>query len=385
MDYINSNHFFNLIYEKKIFYSYTTLPNQFSTISQTYISWSNFLSFKNMKYSKLLPEIKKDNIFISNHAGIIKAINISSGKEIWIKNLSINNANPRLSGGIGISCSEIDHIYIGSEYGTVYALDIKNGELIWQQKLLGKIFSIPKSTQYGLLIIYTNNGFVQALNEIDGSIQWTIQVYDNIFNMLSYNIFDVKIFSDKIILINNKKEVMAISIYDGEILWKTAIETNSENKNATNYTNKKINFIVIDDKAYISFENGYLICINLVSGKIVWINKSIYALKILNDKKNLYAIDQNKQIIAINLYTGKNIWIYSDKLIKINYENVDLNKKYFIYLDNRKYLYWIDIQNQKHIKTEKINIKGSVYFFKILKNRLIIISNYGNIYSFNII
>ncbi|WP_041944105.1 outer membrane protein assembly factor BamB family protein [Wigglesworthia glossinidia] len=389
MDNLNTENFFhvtseiNYIHKKDL-----SLQKNFNT-NKIKKSWTNFLDFKNMKYSQLIPANKNEKIFFANYTGTVKAINIYTGTKIWeinLNNLFIpHKKNIKLAGGIGVSSSDINYIYMGSEYGIIYALDINNGKLIWKQKTLGKILSIPQSTNYGVLIIYTNNGFLQALNEIDGSIQWTKKINNEVFNTYKYDIFFVKIFSDKVILIDNKKNVIALSVYNGETIWEQSINYIDHKKNNLFYSiNEKKDVIVLDNKIYVISKNGYLFCLNSESGKILWINKSIYISKILYDKNNLYAIDQYYKIIAINLHTGENVWIYNQKLIRPNYRHFAIYHKYFIFLDQNKYVYQININNRKYIKKEKINISGNIFFMNIFKNYLLIIAKSGKIYSFNL-
>lgn len=389
MDNLNTENLFhatseiNYIHKKDLF-----LQKNFN-INKIQKSWTNFLNFKNMKYSQLIPANQNENIFFANYTGTVKAINIYTGKKNWeinLKNVFMQHKKDiKLSGGISISSSKINYIYIGSEYGIVYALDINNGKLIWKQQTLGKILSIPQSTTYGLLIIYTNNGFLQALNEIDGSIQWTKKIHNDVFNTYIYDLFFIKIFSDKVILTDNKRNVIALSVYNGEVIWEQSINYIDHKKNDLSYhMNNKKDLIILDNKIYVISKNGYLFCLNSESGEILWINKSIYISKILYDKNNLYAIDQYYKIIAINLHTGKNVWIYNQKLIRLNYKHFVIYNKCFIFLDQNKYIYIININNKKYIKKEKINISGNIFFMNIFKNYLLIITKSGKIYSFNI-
>ncbi|MBN8035504.1 PQQ-binding-like beta-propeller repeat protein, partial [Vibrio vulnificus] len=80
----------------------------------------------------------------ADRKGIVKALELESGKEIWSVDLSKRtgflsaNLSALLSGGLTVSGN---HIYIGTERGTVIALNKEDGSVVWDVEVAGEALS----------------------------------------------------------------------------------------------------------------------------------------------------------------------------------------------------------------------------------------------------
>lgn len=57
----------------------------------------------------------------------------------------------------------------------VYALNADDGQVAWQTVVAGEALSRPVVSD-GVVLIHTSNGMLQALNESDGAIKWTLNL-----------------------------------------------------------------------------------------------------------------------------------------------------------------------------------------------------------------
>lgn len=129
-------------------------------------------------YSHLRPAWQGSSVFAADRKGLVKAMDIETGKEIWQTNLSektnfySSNRSAMLSGGLTVSGS---HVFVGSEKAIVYALNADDGKVAWQTTVAGEAMSRPVVSD-GMVLVHTTNGMLQALNESDGAIKWTLNL-----------------------------------------------------------------------------------------------------------------------------------------------------------------------------------------------------------------
>ncbi|MDO1920858.1 PQQ-binding-like beta-propeller repeat protein, partial [Escherichia coli] len=64
---------------------------------------------------------------------------------------------------------------IGTEKAQVYVLNTSDGPVAWQSKVAGEARS-RAVVSVGLVLILTSNGQLQALNEADGAVKWTVNL-----------------------------------------------------------------------------------------------------------------------------------------------------------------------------------------------------------------
>ena len=55
----------------------------------------------------------------------------------------------------------------------VYALNTADGAIARQTKVAGEAISRPVVSD-GMVLVHTSNGMLQALNEADGAVKWTV-------------------------------------------------------------------------------------------------------------------------------------------------------------------------------------------------------------------
>ncbi|POB66030.1 outer membrane protein assembly factor BamB, partial [Vibrio vulnificus] len=90
-------------------------------------------------FSKLSPEYAYDKLFIASRDGVVRALDPTSGKQLWSQNVKQGDT-ARLSGGL---TAAYGHVYIGSENGDLIALDEANGEVSWRISVVGEILAKP--------------------------------------------------------------------------------------------------------------------------------------------------------------------------------------------------------------------------------------------------
>ena len=233
-------------------------------------------------------KIKNDKIYTVDFDNVLNCYSIVDGKRLW--EYKSENTFIKSIKKLSLVLSDDKAIFINS-VGDINALDLQNGNLIWQTPTQGiftneNSFSIIYSDivlDDKTLLISNNNKELFALELGTGSILWK----QNISSISRSSIIDKMIFT-----INDNGYLIVIDKENGNILRSTNIKTNQKK-----YRNSKpTGFVIAKNKIYLSLNNGYLIKVNIMSGKpenaFKIANKFISRSYIVN--KKLYILSNNK-------------------------------------------------------------------------------------------
>ena len=266
------------------------------------VNWKKNIYKKIYKkiYKSLTFSIYKDKIYVADNIGFIYAINLESGKLIWIKNHGI----PLKS---NIKIFE-DKIYIINHEDRLLCLDIEEGFKIWDVRSITSFiktqhFLALAISKEGDLVVLSSSGDLIKVKASNGKIYWSLNTKDSMFN-------------------NNTDFFKSsnITIVDNDIIFATSSSIFSYNLN-TGYRNWKEgigskNTPIIDgNNVFLVSDNGYFINLNRESGKVIW---STNILKILKKKKQMtkisgfvmgsgkiYAVSLNGYLIVCSAVSGK--------------------------------------------------------------------------------
>tara|TARA_Y100000816_G_scaffold237036_1_gene182946 strand:- start:44 stop:1342 length:1299 start_codon:yes stop_codon:yes gene_type:complete len=233
-------------------------------------------------------KIKNDKIYTVDFDNVLNCYSIVDGKRLW--EYKSENTFIKSIKKLSLVLSDDKAIFINS-VGDINALELQNGNLIWQTPTQGiftneNSFSIIYSDivlDDKTLLISNNNKELFALELGTGSILWK----QNISSISRSSIIDKMIFT-----INDNGYLIVIDKENGNILRSTNIKTNQKK-----YRNSKpTGFVIAKNKIYLSLNNGYLIKVNIMSGKpenaFKIANKFISRSYIVN--KKLYILSNNK-------------------------------------------------------------------------------------------
>ena len=273
----------------------------FSIDQRGKVNWKKNIYKKIYKkiYKNLTFSIYKDKIYVADNIGFIYAINLASGKLIWIKNHGIP-----LKSNIKIFD---DKIYIINQDNRLLCLDIDEGIKIWD---IRSITSFIK-TQYflalaiskeGDLVVLSSSGDLLKVKANNGKIYWSLNTTDSMFvnNTDFFKSSNITI-GDNDIIFATSSSIFSYNLNNGYRNWKEDIGS----KNTP---------IIDGNNVFLVSDNGYFINLNRDSGKVIW---STNILKILKKKKQMteiagfvmgsgkiYAVSLNGYLIVCSAFSG---------------------------------------------------------------------------------
>lgn len=180
-------------------------------------------------------------------------------KEGWF-----SRSDALLSGGLTVSGSKV---YVGSEHAVVYALNSDDGSIARKTTVAGEAISRPVVSD-GLVLIHTSNGMLQALDESDGTIKWTIST--DIPSLTLRGESAPAVAYGAAIVGGDNGRVSAVLLQQGQMIWQQRVAQPNGATEIDRLNDIDMTPVVVDGVVYTTGYNGSLSALDLRSGQIVW-------------------------------------------------------------------------------------------------------------------
>ena len=209
----------------------------------------------------------KNNIIFSDDNGTIFSIN-ERGRVIWKKNI-YKKSYKKIYKNLVFSIYE-GNIYIADNIGFVYSINLKNGKLLWIRSYEAPIKSNIKVFNNKIFLINQDNK-IFCLNTEDGSLVWNILSISSFIKSQGLLSLAVTKFGD-LIAITSAADIYRIRANTGDIFWSRNT-ADSLNIDATDFFNSSE--IVIDDDNIIFSSGSSTFSLSLDSGATNWKQEEI--------------------------------------------------------------------------------------------------------------
>jgi len=202
-----------------------------------------------------------NKLLFSNDVGDITAIDLDQQVIIWTKNiLSQNTISNNLVFKISNILIDKKDVYVSSNSGDLFNFNLETGEIKWSLKL-SSIQNHISTDKY--LFVLTENAYVVALNKLNGSILWSL-------NLNKYS--------------------------------KSIIEGSNVGIFSTPTNNDHFGLLLGSGYLYLTSASGYIFKISAVDGKYISskkINNDLSRAPIIVDNKILI-LNRSSQLLIVN-------------------------------------------------------------------------------------
>jgi outer membrane protein assembly factor BamB len=290
--------------------------NYQNSLGNLYLSGSDFKFLKKRagKNKSSVFKISTSPLFFNNHIimsndrGTIFKIN-DLGDIIWKKNI-YQNVYKKIFKSLHYSIYE-NNIYVSDNIGFVYSLSLNNGNLIWIKNHGIPLKSEIKVFKDKIFLIDQDNRFV-CFSIKDGSKIWDIRAIPS-FIKLQNPLSIALTYFDHFVAINSSGDLFKGDSNSGQLFW-------SFNSSGSLYAHStdflKSSRIVIDNKENIIFSaNLSLFSYNLNSGYANWTNNVSTTGTPIISNKNIFFVTENGFFVIMKKDTGK--IIFSTNILKI--------------------------------------------------------------------
>ena len=330
-------------------------------------------------YSNLHPAFADGVVYAADRKGTVKALNADDGKEVWSINLAekdgwFSRKPALLSGGLTVAGG---HVYVGSEKAQVYALKTSDGTVGRQKKKKGESLSRPVVSD-GLVLIHTSNGQLQALNEADGLVKWTVNL-DMPALSLRGESAPATAFGAAIVGGDNGR-VSAVLMQQGQMIWQQRISQATGSTEIDRLSDVDTTPVIVDGVVYALAYNGNLTALDLRSGQIMWKRELGSVNDFIVDGNRIYMVDQNDRLLALSTEGGVTLWTQSDLLHRLLTAPALYNGS-LVVGDSEGYMHWIDPENGRFVAQQKVDSSGFLTEPVVADGKLLIQAKDGTLYA----
>ena len=328
------------------------------------------------------PAIYENYIYIVSADGILKAIDMETGKEEWDLDLDAKtNSSPIVnSNKLFIGCEDglkavnIDNhkviwkydcgnvestpffyddvVYFGSDDGHLYGLDKDDGKEVLNKKLDGELKSSPIVVNDSVYIGSTDSKFFSVGTDEENN--WNFTSGDEILSSPCY-------VNDTVIFGSSDGNLYCLNVSDGALNWKVDLN----NKIIASPTADEH-----DNSVYIGSDEGNLTCIDNRDGTVKWSHYAgdkIRSTPALKDNLLVFGCN-NGYLYVLNKYTGQEVFNYNPGTILFNSAITSspvINGNSLFFGDDAGYLYSLNI--------DKHEVPGSTQMYYSIAVLIIVI------------
>ena len=313
-----------------------TVENQFTPTT----AWSTSVgSGIGNFYSNLHPALADNVVYAADRAGLVKALNADDGKEIWSVSLAekdgwFSKEPALLSGGVTVSGG---HVYIGSEKAQL-----------------------------------------QALNEADGAVKWTVNL-DMPSLSLRGESAPATAFGAAVVGGDNGR-VSAVLMEQGQMIWQQRISQATGSTEIDRLSDVDTTPVVVNGVVFALAYNGNLTALDLRSGQIMWKRELGSVNDFIVDGNRIYLVDQNDRVMALTIDGGVTLWTQSDLLHRLLTSPVLYNGN-LVVGDSEGYLHWINVEDGRFVAQQKVDSSGFQTEPVAADGKLLIQAKDGTVYS----
>ena len=203
-----------------------------------------------------------------------------------------------------------NYLYLADDKGTIYKITVY-GEIVWKKNVYSKVYkniykNISFSLYKGNLYVSDNIGFIYSISSDDGQLIW---IKNHGVPLKS----KIKVYEDKIFLVNQDNRIICFSSVDGAVIW-------SIRSIASFIKLQDLLSIALSDNGNIivSTTSGDLLKINHTNGSVFWSLNTLESMQtdatdffkssdIVLSRKSIIFSNKNK-IFSFNTDNGYMNW-----------------------------------------------------------------------------
>ena len=310
--------------------------------------------------------------FFDDKSNLIKFNN--DFRIIWKKNF-YNKSQKKTKPILTLALSN-KSLIVTDTIGKIYKVNFNTGDLIWEKMNANPFNSELKIFDNKIYVVDMNN-ILRCFSMIDGTELWKFNS-ENTF--LKSNKRSSLVIKDKIIYFNNSiGDITAINANNGSLIWQTPTQSSDIYENA--FRLKMSDLVIADEDLIFSNNKNQFYSISLLNGVLNWkqnINSSVRPVVV---KNLIFTISNEGYLFTIDKLTGNIIKITdifdqfkSKKRKKIYPVGFLVGKKEILITTNNGKLLIIDSNLGKTISTLKID-KEKISRPFIFDNKILLVKD----------
>ena len=252
------------------------------------------------------PLFFNDNIFFSDDTGTIFRVNLR-GKLNWKKNI-YKKVFKKIYKNLSLAISK-DKIFVSDNIGFIYSIDVDTGKILWIKNHGIPLKSRIKVFNEKLYLINQDNRLI-CLDTNTGNIIWDVRSVSSFIK--SQNFLSLAISKDEnLFMLTSSGDLMKLSANSGRLHW--TINTSSVSTTESDFF--KSSDIVVTDTDIILFAESKIYSFKNSNGYLNWEKNIDSTSTPIIDSNYVFVVSDNGFFVCMDKISGQ--IIFSTNILKI--------------------------------------------------------------------
>lgn len=324
------------------------------------------------RYSKFVPKILGNNIYVADVKGNVFAYNKISGKRLWKKKI-----DARVSGAIGGAGTVL---LLGTYDAELIALSILDGQEVWRSKASSEILAPPAANQ-SVAIVQTIDGRVFGYDIETGKELWS---YDHSTPVLSLRgtASPVVAGAQAVIAFDNG-QIISLNAKDGALIWDSRISQPTGRTELERIVDIDGTPLVEGAIVYAANVHGNVTAIARAKGRILWKQEASTHNNLVVAGGKVFVSADDSSLMAVDSGNGALLWS-NKSLLRRNIGSPAVIGDYLTVIDDKGYLHLMKQDDGEF--AYRFKPKGDGFRSPVLSddNRIIVLSDDGKLSAYEL-
>ena len=278
----------------------------------------------------LRPAIEGERVYVAGHGGDVRALELSTGREIWRIDTGLDLAGgPAVGEGI---------VVVGASGGGLVALDAQSGAERWKAMTGGEVLAAP-TVASGLVVIRTVDGRLRGLRAADGVEAWS---YEQPVPRLTLRGNGPPVVDGDMVFagLDNGK-VVALALTTGDLLWNTTVAPGHGRTEIERLVDIDSPVRVLGDDVFVVGFQGRVAMLARDTGQLWWGRDLSSNRGLVVEGDAIYVTTSDSTVMALRRRDGTPVWS-QDAMLRRGLTAPALSGDTLVVGDFEGYLHWLD-------------------------------------------
>lgn len=252
-----------------------------------------------------IPVVAENKVFVLDTRATVRAFSTNGGRKIWTSALTPKGeeADEGFGGGLAYDSGRL---FVSTAFGSIVALDPSSGKRLWTKNIGVLIRSAPTVSDGRIFVIGVNNQ-VFALSTTDGSTLWKFRGTGESAGLISNT--SPAVAEGIVVVPYTTGDLIAFKANSGSVIWSDSL-TRTGRLSSTSSLNDIAGRPVIHNGRVIAISHsGRLAAIDLKTGKRLWSRNFPGTQTPWVAGEYVFFISASNILMAISHSDGKIRWI----------------------------------------------------------------------------
>jgi outer membrane protein assembly factor BamB len=212
------------------------------------------------------PLVGNGRVFTIDTAGTVRAFDATTGAQAWSTQTPIDRGSEASAYGGGIAYDN-GRLYATNGLGYVVALDERNGGIVWRVRPGGPLRGAP-SIGNGSLYVISQDNQIYALNESDGSTNWSQAASLEIAGV--FGSASPAIGQGTVVAGFSSGELNAYRYENGRQVWSDTLQRTSIRTSVSSLSDVDADPVIDSGQVFAVGQGGRMVALDIVTGQRLW-------------------------------------------------------------------------------------------------------------------